>query len=88
MNVKSFPDELYDRLRARAARNRRSVAQEVMMIIEEAVETDRGVLERLQLAGEVTLPDAAPSGAWKPRGIGLHRHVVTEILNDVRADRA
>lgn len=37
LNVKDFPDELYGRLRERAARERRSVAQEVIHLLEGAV---------------------------------------------------
>ncbi|MEP0775451.1 MAG: hypothetical protein HRF46_13960 [Acidobacteriota bacterium] len=37
LNVKDFPDELYARLRQRARRQRRSVAQEVITILEAAV---------------------------------------------------
>jgi len=37
LNVKEFPDELYGRLRERAARERRSVAQEVIHLLEGAV---------------------------------------------------
>jgi plasmid stability protein len=37
LNVKDFPDELYGRLRERAARERRSVAQEVIHLLDEAV---------------------------------------------------
>ena len=37
LNVKDFPDELYARLRERAERERRSVAQEVIHLLDEAV---------------------------------------------------
>lgn len=37
LNVKDFPDELYGRLRERAERERRSVAQEVIRLLESAV---------------------------------------------------
>ena len=38
LNIKSFPDDLYDRLQERAAKDRRSVAQEVIHLLEHAVE--------------------------------------------------
>lgn len=34
LNVKNFPDELYERLRASADRERRSVAQQVIHLLE------------------------------------------------------
>jgi plasmid stability protein len=37
LNVKEFPDGLYRRLKARAKRNHRSIAQEVTHILSEAV---------------------------------------------------
>ena len=37
LNVKNLPDDLYAKLRARAARERRSVAQEVTRILETAL---------------------------------------------------
>jgi plasmid stability protein len=37
LNVKEFPDELYGRLKERAERERRSVAQEVIHLLEGAV---------------------------------------------------
>ncbi|MEX1257138.1 MAG: hypothetical protein WEG36_05925 [Gemmatimonadota bacterium] len=38
LNIKDFPDPLYAKLRERARQERRSVAQEVTRILEEAVE--------------------------------------------------
>ena len=37
LNIKSFPDALYRRLQARARRQRRSLAQEVIQILGEAL---------------------------------------------------
>lgn len=37
LNIKNLPDALYRRLQARAKRERRSVAQEVTIILEEAL---------------------------------------------------
>ncbi len=37
LNIKNLPDPLYRKLQARAKKKRRSVAQEVTRIIEEAV---------------------------------------------------
>jgi plasmid stability protein len=38
LNVKNVPDQLYGEVRKRAERNMRSVAQEVLHILSEAVE--------------------------------------------------
>lgn len=39
LNVKNVPDPLYRKLQARARRERRSVAQEVIHLLSQAVET-------------------------------------------------
>lgn len=41
LNVKNLPDPLYKKLRARARRLRRSIAQEVTLILEDALERER-----------------------------------------------
>jgi len=38
LNVKGFPDGLYRKLQARARKDRRSVAQEIVYLLQEAVE--------------------------------------------------
>jgi plasmid stability protein len=38
LNIKNLPDQLYKKLRARARRERRSVAQEVIQILTQATE--------------------------------------------------
>jgi plasmid stability protein len=50
LNVKNLPDGLYRKLQARAKRQRRSVAQEVIQILSEAVETPKA-LSILELQG-------------------------------------
>jgi plasmid stability protein len=50
LNVKNIPDELYEKLRARAERQHRSVAQEVTHILSEALEVTRP-LSLLDLEG-------------------------------------
>ena len=49
LNIKNFPAALYQRLQERARRERRSVAQEVTHILENALEDDR--LSLLELKG-------------------------------------
>lgn len=41
LNIKNLPDALYKKLRARAKRDRRSVAQEVTHLLAEALETSK-----------------------------------------------
>ena len=37
LNIKNFPDRLYRRIKTRAGKNRRSIAQEVVQLLDEAV---------------------------------------------------
>jgi len=55
LNVKNLPDDLYERVRARARRDRRSIAQEVTMLLAQAVgePADHSVLELEGLGREV-----------------------------------
>ena len=41
LNIKGFPDELYEQLRERARHDRRSISQEVIHLLEEAVDARR-----------------------------------------------
>ena len=50
LNVKNLPDALYRKLRVRAKRQRRSVAQEVTQILSEALEVPKP-LSILELQG-------------------------------------
>jgi hypothetical protein len=50
LNIKSVPDALYRKLQARAKRQRRSVAQEVIEILEQAV-SKKAPLSILDLQG-------------------------------------
>lgn len=50
LNVKNLPDALYRKLQARAKRQRRSVAQEVMQILSEVLESPKP-LSILELQG-------------------------------------
>lgn len=50
LNVKNLPDALYRKLRARAKRDRRSVAQEVTHLLAEALD-EREALSILALQG-------------------------------------
>lgn len=50
LNIKNLPDDLYQRLKDRAKRERRSVAQEVTHILSEVLES-QGALSILELRG-------------------------------------
>jgi plasmid stability protein len=54
LNLKNFPDKLYEHLRARARRERRSIAQEVIYLLEHAVgpPAQRSILELRGLGKE------------------------------------
>lgn len=47
LNLKNFPDRLYERLQELARRERRSVTQEVIQLLEQAIEppVPRSILE-------------------------------------------
>ena len=68
LNIKNMSDALYRRLKARAKRRRRSIAQEVTLILEEALSTEprRSILELRGLGRE----------QW--RGVDAARHVAEE----------
>ena len=55
LNVKNFPDPLYDKLREMAGREHRSVAQQVIHLLEQATESaePRSLLELRGLGREV-----------------------------------
>jgi plasmid stability protein len=50
LNIKNLPDTLYERLRARARRDRRSIAQEATHLLATALEAPE-VLSILELRG-------------------------------------
>lgn len=68
LNVKNVPDALYRRLQVRARRQRRSVAQEVVHLLSQALEgpEPRSILELRGLGKD----------RW--RGIDATRHVTRE----------
>lgn len=47
LNVKGLPDELYQRLKARAEQDRRSIAQEVSFLLSEALnaQPDQSIMD-------------------------------------------
>jgi plasmid stability protein len=55
LNVKNLPDALYDKLKARAQRERRSVSQEVTILLAAALEepTQLSILELQGLGKEI-----------------------------------
>jgi plasmid stability protein len=55
LNIKNFPDRLYRRIKQRAGKNRRSIAQEVVQLLDEATTGPprRSLLELEGLGAEV-----------------------------------
>jgi len=72
LNVKNLPDGLYRKLQARARRERRSVAQEVTVILAKALETPKP-LSILDLKG-------LGKEAWA--GVDAAEHVARERGSD------
>lgn len=68
LNVKHLPDALYRKLKARAKRERRSVAQEVTVLLAQALEPP-AALSLLELRG-------LGKEAW--RGVEAGSHVARE----------
>ena len=68
LNIKNFPEDLYSRLKSQAERERRSLSQEVIQLLDRAVE-DREAVSLLGLKG-------LGKEAWK--GIEAARHVDEE----------
>jgi plasmid stability protein len=50
LNIKNFPDRLYRRIKQRAGKNRRSISQEVVQLLDEVVREEPRV-SLLQLEG-------------------------------------
>lgn len=64
--VRNFPEELYERLKAVAAERRRSVSAEVVVLVEQALESEQAVsrrLEALERIGERRRRFKMPPGA-------------------------
>lgn len=55
LNVKGLPDELYQRLKARAEQDRRSIAQEVSFLLTEALnaQPDQSIMDLEGLGKEL-----------------------------------
>lgn len=50
LNIKNFPDRLYRRIKQRAGKNRRSISQEVVQLLDEVVSEESRV-SLLELEG-------------------------------------
>lgn len=68
LNVKNLPDDLYERLKQRAKRDRRSVAQEVILLLEDA----------LQAKPPLSIMELQGLGAELWRGVDAAAHVEAE----------
>jgi plasmid stability protein len=51
--VRNFPDELYRKVRERAARNRRSIGGEVIVLLEQALKTEDDRDRRLRALEDI-----------------------------------
>lgn len=60
LNIKNLPDPLYEKLKARARRERRSVAQEVTGILAAALDTPSLSIMELQGLGKELWQDIDP----------------------------
>jgi len=68
LNVKNLPDELYKKLKARAKRERRSVAQGVTLLLSQAVEAPE----------PLSILDLKGLGKARWQGVDAADHVATE----------
>ena len=78
--VENIPDDLYSALRARARRNRKSIAAEVLSLLEQNIPTATELRRRQKLVKQLTRIRSAPSP--KPRSACQQRN------NDSRGPRA
>jgi plasmid stability protein len=68
LNIKAFPDSLYKKLRTRAKREHRSIAQEVTHILSDALETPK----------PLSILDLQGLGKEHWRGIDASAHIERE----------
>jgi plasmid stability protein len=68
LNVKNLPDDLYEKLKARAKRERRSVAQEVTGLLAAALDSPQAL----------SIMDLQGLGAALWQGVDAAAHVETE----------
>lgn len=69
VTIKNIPDELYEKLKASAKANRRSINNEVIMLIERAYQSYRPA------------PDEIEAEAKRLRKLTAHYHLTNEELN-------
>ena len=70
ITIKNIPDDLYEELKARAAQNRRSINNEVIMLIERSFRSYRPSTEEVL------------ENARKLRELTAHYHLTDEELNE------
>jgi plasmid stability protein len=68
LNIKNLPDDLYEKLKARAKRERRSVTQEVTGLLAAALESPKAL----------SIMDLQGLGAALWQGVDAVAHVETE----------
>ena len=69
LNIKNLPDKLYRKLRLRAKQRRRSIAQEVTVILEQVLEQNerRSILELRGLGKEIWADEDAATHVERER---------------------
>ncbi|MGH9468482.1 MAG: FitA-like ribbon-helix-helix domain-containing protein [Terriglobales bacterium] len=67
LNIKQFPDRLYRRLQARAKRERRSLAQEVILILHDTETAERHSIFELEGVGAALWRKGGEDAAAKIR---------------------
>ena len=78
LNIKGFPDELYERLREQAKKEHRSISQQVTHLLEDAI-SERAVSERIgQKPKRRSITELRGLGARIWKGIDAAEYVKKE----------
>lgn len=86
LTIRNVPDELHERLKARAERNRRSLNAESLLLLEQAIESfpeEAELRARFQAVRQGRAPyGREPAPVASVREVGAHRRAVdaTEVL--------
>jgi antitoxin FitA len=64
--VENVPDDLYEALRQRARRNRRSIAAEILTLLEQNIPTARELRERREWVRQIKKLQSKPSPSPGP----------------------
>lgn len=78
LHIKNVPDELYEALRARARQHHRSIAAEVLSLLEERIPTQKAIKARQRLFRRLERMHT------KPGGIGCSFSATEEMQREDR----